>query len=112
GARWVFLQAEDGIRDRTVTGVQTCALPISMGDMGVRLVDLVRWTCGEFARVTAHAGIAYPTKPVAGTGRATDAEDYLSLVGELEIGRASCRERVQTTGGAGAETKIGKATAW
>src|SRR5207248_7636483 len=25
-----FFQAEDGIRDRTVTGVQTCALPISM----------------------------------------------------------------------------------
>src|SRR5207248_1712502 len=28
---WVFFfffQAEDGIRDRTVTGVQTCALPI------------------------------------------------------------------------------------
>src|SRR5438094_6574569 len=26
-----FFQAEDGIRDRTVTGVQTCALPISVG---------------------------------------------------------------------------------
>src|SRR5437868_8416216 len=26
-----FFQAEDGIRDRNVTGVQTCALPISMG---------------------------------------------------------------------------------
>src|SRR5699024_12722264 len=28
---WIvfFLQAEDGIRDRNVTGVQTCALPIS-----------------------------------------------------------------------------------
>src|SRR5207248_4058438 len=26
-----FFQAEDGIRDRTVTGVQTCALPISSG---------------------------------------------------------------------------------
>src|SRR5207245_4256771 len=25
----VFFQAEDGIRDATVTGVQTCALPIS-----------------------------------------------------------------------------------
>src|SRR5699024_12124542 len=25
-----FCQAEDGIRDRNVTGVQTCALPISM----------------------------------------------------------------------------------
>src|SRR2546430_6926711 len=27
----VFFQAEDGIRDLTVTGVQTCALPISVG---------------------------------------------------------------------------------
>src|SRR5437867_11607158 len=26
---YFFFQAEDGIRDRTVTGVQTCALPIS-----------------------------------------------------------------------------------
>src|SRR5699024_12088873 len=26
-----FFQAEDGIRDRNVTGVQTCALPISQG---------------------------------------------------------------------------------
>src|SRR2546425_11152943 len=25
-----FFQAEDGIRDKLVTGVQTCALPISM----------------------------------------------------------------------------------
>src|SRR5438270_10108715 len=29
-----FFQAEDGIRDLTVTGVQTCALPISTGDIG------------------------------------------------------------------------------
>src|SRR5699024_11418162 len=31
GALWLFFffQAEDGIRDRNVTGVQTCALPIS-----------------------------------------------------------------------------------
>src|SRR6266704_4176019 len=27
-----FFQAEDGIRDRNVTGVQTCALPISMSE--------------------------------------------------------------------------------
>src|SRR6185437_306130 len=26
-----FFQAEDGIRDKLVTGVQTCALPISYG---------------------------------------------------------------------------------
>src|SRR2546430_17545172 len=29
--RFFFFQAEDGIRDLTVTGVQTCALPISVG---------------------------------------------------------------------------------
>jgi len=28
-----FFQAEDGIRDRDVTGVQTCALPISEVEM-------------------------------------------------------------------------------
>src|SRR2546428_3132318 len=30
--RCIFFQAEDGIRDLIVTGVQTCALPISMND--------------------------------------------------------------------------------
>src|SRR2546430_7106770 len=38
-----FFQAEDGIRDLTVTGVQTCALPISllfdMGALGVEVQD-------------------------------------------------------------------------
>src|SRR5207249_8176442 len=29
GEVYFFFQAEDGIRDRNVTGVQTCALPIS-----------------------------------------------------------------------------------
>src|SRR2546425_12440975 len=33
-----FFQAEDGIRDKLVTGVQTCALPIS--DLGFQLVDV------------------------------------------------------------------------
>src|SRR2546430_8869041 len=31
-----FFQAEDGIRDLTVTGVQTCALPISIADRSPR----------------------------------------------------------------------------
>src|SRR5207249_8433079 len=30
-----FFQAEDGIRDRNVTGVQTCALPISIEGAGL-----------------------------------------------------------------------------
>src|SRR3989449_11704483 len=32
-----FFQAEDGIRDVAVTGVQTCALPISSGRRGTAL---------------------------------------------------------------------------
>src|SRR2546430_4491718 len=34
-----FFQAEDGIRDLTVTGVQTCALPISSRQAGRALDD-------------------------------------------------------------------------
>src|SRR3989441_12291332 len=34
-----FFQAEDGIRDKLVTGVQTCALPISMVDTVMRPED-------------------------------------------------------------------------
>src|SRR2546430_8171575 len=34
-----FFQAEDGIRDLTVTGVQTCALPILRGCPGPRRPD-------------------------------------------------------------------------
>src|SRR5690348_18471501 len=35
-----FFQAEDGIRDGRVTGVQTCALPISVGDEVVYCAEL------------------------------------------------------------------------
>src|SRR5438876_1999804 len=35
-----FFQAEDGIRDGRVTGVQTCALPISL-DLGAIEVEIV-----------------------------------------------------------------------
>ncbi|HEY3100532.1 MAG TPA: Gfo/Idh/MocA family oxidoreductase [Methylomirabilota bacterium] len=81
GARWADEAAPTTWRmDREQAGHG------AMGDMGVHVVDLVRWTCGEFARVSAHAGIAYPDKPVAGTGRRTDAEDYVSLLGELTSG--------------------------
>src|SRR5438309_4803025 len=36
-----FFQAEDGIRDGTVTGVQTCALPISRTWIAAALVVIV-----------------------------------------------------------------------
>src|SRR2546425_10318237 len=42
-----FFQAEDGIRDKLVTGVQTCALPISLAPIeerfGERVVPIEAW---------------------------------------------------------------------
>src|SRR5256886_3645423 len=38
-----FFQAEDGIRDLTVTGVQTCALPISLPGPGRTTASSVHW---------------------------------------------------------------------
>src|SRR5437867_9548944 len=52
-----FFQAEDGIRDRTVTGVQTCALPISRIPEGFGLV------LPHTRRVPVE-----PTGPFAGSG--------------------------------------------
>src|ERR1039457_7351949 len=64
-----FLQAEDGIRDYKVTGVQTCALPIwknvtSVPPCSRRAAKIRPWWAS--------------TNP--------------------QIGRASCRERVETSG--------------
>src|SRR5215475_15899951 len=44
GVLFFFFQAEDGIRDFHVTGVQTCALPIS-AIPGLELVELDSDTC-------------------------------------------------------------------
>src|SRR5256885_2673133 len=49
-ASFFFFQAEDGIRDYKVTGVQTCALPISRRRLGQRGGDRI-----EAARQRMHA---------------------------------------------------------
>src|SRR5207249_6407206 len=53
-----FFQAEDGIRDRNVTGVQTCALPISLSF--VVGLALVRFLPKEY-RSSATLGVSAPT---------------------------------------------------
>src|SRR5699024_11897365 len=45
-----FFQAEDGIRDRNVTGVQTCALPICLG----KIVDKIISQGGEVIITADH----------------------------------------------------------
>src|SRR5256885_2998406 len=83
-----FFQAEDGIRDYKVTGVQTCALPISKPLRQV--LEETNLTDDEHALLKQHCerlGIEYLC-----TAYCREAGDFLAGLGE--IGRASCRERV------------------
>src|SRR5207253_7226899 len=91
-----FLQAEDGIRHGHVTGVQTCALPISSTtDAGCRRPPTpLPWrepsSCGETTRSPARR-----RPPPPPTGSRTP------QTSRCKIGRASCRERVRVAGVAG-----------
>src|SRR5689334_24900728 len=97
-----FFQAEDGIRDGTVTGVQTCALPISCplesahSPQPVAVSFMIRPRVAESARIRAgrwaerlRGGDNAPVR----RGRTQ------------EIGRASCRERAEISVVAGALRK-------
>src|SRR5436309_7340274 len=97
-----FFQAEDGIRDFHVTGVQTCALPISrlpefgeefFAERGLEVADAL-----ASARAALRAEHALDHLDVV---IAPEREEFVvrdERLGQLEllveIGRASCRERV------------------
>src|SRR3989442_4472902 len=89
-----FFQAEDGIRDADVTGVQTCALPISC------LPHTCQWsapsTCSKDPRdVVAHPGkCAVPSDRHRRAGAPCPEIGGAQKCGIYQIGRASCRERV------------------
>lgn len=65
--------------DRSVAGTGV------LGDMGVHLVDLIRWRVGEFVRVAAQAATAYPDR-VTLRGTPQDVEDSVTVVAELSTG--------------------------
>src|SRR5207248_4637045 len=102
-------QAEDGIRDRTVTGVQTCALPISTVVPVGKKFELAPPQASLCERGAsdgdAHAR-RLPGDPAffcdrfARGDHAARDESWPAFV--LEIGRASCRERVESAECAGA----------
>ena len=50
-----FFQAEDGIRDWSVTGVQTCALPIWWPDTGFMVHITVNY--GDASVILVHGGV-------------------------------------------------------
>src|SRR5690606_40624005 len=101
-------QAEDGIRDFHVTGVQTCALPILQG--GSELVDFRtpftnRWggwyVTGKHGN-TLHRGNVFTEEKnqqlVVDFKRGANVTELKKF---FEIGRASCRERGWTRAVAG-----------
>src|SRR2546425_12497672 len=80
-----FFQAEDGIRDKLVTGVQTCALPISILDAGLSwaLVHHPEWTLdGITALGWSHES------PKTGPNR-NDAIGVLQLLSKVPLGGAA-----------------------
>src|SRR2546427_2732143 len=86
-----FFQAEDGIRYLTVTGVQTCALPISF-HLGL--------SPERDGSLGANAPAAAAPEEVVTDRRARLGGNCARPVlegeqAEVEIGRASCRERVE-----------------
>src|SRR2546430_4797167 len=58
-----FFQAEDGIRDLTVTGVQTCALPILSGPLLDR-IDIHLEVPAVKYRALADQGAGEPSEPI------------------------------------------------
>src|SRR5207248_5136729 len=93
---YFFFQAEDGIRDRTVTGVQTCALPISSGSPDVRPCSRAGFAGKELAEAAAGKSLPQLCDGICTDRRARNGA--IVRAGRCEpspeIGRASCRERV------------------
>src|SRR5256885_8337154 len=86
-----FFQAEDGIRDYKVTGVQTCALPISLCLCASVTSVLSIITAIRF---TFHASRSHPPAPPSPARKARSAAAGSASGYRIQIGRASCRERV------------------
>src|SRR3989441_2755946 len=62
-----FFQAEDGIRDKLVTGVQTCALPISFAALGRGAVTQERLLSSHTGRASGFLwGRAVPERNATG----------------------------------------------
>src|SRR5207237_4447330 len=95
--------AEDGIRDSSVTGVQTCALPIYAGDQEMIGPIGQHLAAGKAVQrqhtLQAHGSASVRDLEAARLAsgieeRAGDVEE-LGDIEQEQIGRASCREREQ-----------------
>src|SRR5256885_7181136 len=86
-----FFQAEDGIRDYKVTGVQTCALPIFGDSSRVVVGQPVAAIGSPFGNVDSlSVGVVSAIR--RSIPSLTSKYDLVDAI--QKIGRASCRERV------------------
>src|SRR5205807_5853668 len=85
-----FFQAEDGIRDYKVTGVQTCALPI-LAAMGMP-IDPAQLIPALLAPGIERLGERL-VRTFIGVWDSPEGRHLVGLLRSVEIGRASCRER-------------------
>src|SRR5690625_6961414 len=93
-----FFQAEDGIRDGHVTGVQTCALPISLSTLvGKERSDQLP---ALLLQLPASGGDDVIEQAITGDVPHGTRCPGLRVPGQ--IGRASCRERGWLSGREGA----------
>src|SRR5205823_8860321 len=92
-----FFQAEDGIRDKLVTGVQTCALPIFAGAGAEGSHAALR--AGQHADRADDDRRERLDDVYLGRRESQAAESGAESAGRgRKIGRASCRERVEISG--------------
>src|SRR5690606_40866840 len=94
-----FFQAEDGIRDFHVTGVQTCALPILFKLSALASTIADNQVTQNFICNNELVNRNKPSPSAKGAirellKRMIERSEEPSL--GIEIGRASCRERAQT----------------
>src|SRR5207249_6616440 len=93
-----FFQAEDGIRDRNVTGVQTCALPISSIRIDGENVPFGPQPFGLCITggIGTNAGIVTLDRVSYGSASTVEVQvTDTNAPASVKIGRASCRERVE-----------------
>src|SRR5256886_4208311 len=89
---FLFFQAEDGIRDLTVTGVQTCALPILA--RAQRPAKMLRVGTVAGTPKSSPQWVAFERRMGELGYQEGKNFSFDFLQAATEIGRASCRERV------------------
>src|SRR4030066_697657 len=92
-----FFQAEDGIRDSSVTGVQTCALPISKSIGIPNAAGKGAGSNGEVRESGPGAGIL-PQPGGAHESRKGDPSSNPGKVAGASVENARCRTRPGTPG--------------